>query len=967
MKIKHIYLIFLINLGLFSIAWAHPKFYQPQSLPSYEESCERADSLHGFDVQKYTITLNINDTSHYISGNVVADVRATSNLDAIDYNLVGLNVTQVLVNDLANAYTVANGLVHIPLSGISNDMNFTTKVVYSGTPSLSPTIYQIGIIFSSTMVFTLSDPDASRNWWPCYDHPWDKAVIDLHITMRSDWLVACNGIRDSIIDNGDGTKTTNWLGSNPMIPYLACITASNYREINQNYGTIPIMNFVSNAQYNNAVADFASLPAMMSVFSQKYGNYPFEKYGNAVVNMTTFGAMEHQTMTTMGSSFITGNQSGQYTIAHELAHSWYGNCLSPLTFRDVWLSEGFATYSEAVWEESQRGFGSMSNYIESQFHSVYLNWESVSSPRTIYNPSFNNYFSPPSYEKSASVLHMLRLQVGNANFWNIMQTWFSSHHNGNVTTEEFEALCESISGQDLHQFFQQWIYSAGIPSIQYAYFFGPADFENMRVPVKIFAKTTCLSGGEFYMKLPMLFDAYDITDSLVVDAVPNPVNPPTQMISYSANNSWFDVDINHWTLNRGLTQMMPSTPQVFPSNNSVYVSWQPFWSQVPNIRYNIYRVQEGDLIIRKIHTTGINETYYLDTTAQNGQSYQYRITALYNNVYESNYTQWVTAIPTDFAMDQGLLVIDETRDGAGTAISPTDVTVDDFYNSVLSIVTHTNYDINTSGTPALELLSHYSTVLYHDDDFSSHSIQNITDILGSYVIGGGNLIISGWKTAGQIPQSFLDIFFPGIQVNYDGTADFISAQSSTYPSLVLNPVKLSSVWNGHLSMVETFTNITNPIYTGNFVEGSTFQGQAMVIQTEQNGHLILLGFPLFVMMNDGVQGFLNQLLMEIDPAVSNNDISQPQFTASLSIYPNPFCSSASIKYSTPKEGRIEISVYNLRGQKVKTLLNGDSRYGINTLSWKGLDDNGNQVATGIYFCKMIVNGQKLTKRMLFIK
>jgi hypothetical protein len=363
----------------------------------------------------------------------------------------------------------------------------------------------------------------------------------------------------------------------------------------------------------------------------------------------------------------------------------------------------------------------------------------------------------------------------------------------------------------------------------------------------------------------------------------------------------------------------------------------------------------------------INDLHFLDTTVENGVTYHYTIKAATLDGFYSDSSMEATATPTAFSMNQGVLVIDETRDGTGTAISPTDAMVDDFYNAVLTGVTHTNYDFNTSGTPTLEQLSHYSTVLYHDDDFSTHSIQNITNILGSYVIGGGNLIISGWKTATQLPVSFLDIFFPGVTVNYVGTPDFISAQSTIYPNLILNPDKLTSTWNGHLSMVDTFTNVTNPMYTGNFIEDSPNQGQAIAIRAQQNGELILLGFPLYEMMDDGVRGFLLSLLQEIDPSVPNIGIAQPQINASLSIFPNPFNHVTSVRYSIPRQGKVNVTIYNLRGQKVKTLINEETRAGENTLSWNGLDDLGNQVASGVYFSKMEANGHKITKRMLLIK
>jgi aminopeptidase N len=460
-------------------------------------SQDRADSLTGFDVQKYEITLSINDQSHVITGNVLATVLAEQSLSSLQYELRSLTVSSVLVNGSPAAYTHTNGVITISLN-IPAGQTFTTQVFYSGVPQLTSDIYHIGMIFSANTVFTISDPDAARQWWPCYDHPWDKALVDLHITMRSDWKVAANGLRDGITDHGNGSSTTHWLGQHPMTTYLVCVTAGPYVEIPQTAGTLPIQNFVMQNQYNNALIDFQHLPDMIQYFSPVFGPYPFEKYGQTVVSMSTYGAMEHQTMTTLGNYIITGNGIYEVVIAHELAHQWYGNAVSFLTFKDVWLSEGFATYSEHLWTDKRFGWDSACAYVGSSYHQYYNNWENSAGPQTIYNPSFNNYFAPPSYEKAASVLHMLRLKIGNANFFALLNQWFTAHMHGNVITSEFQALAEQISGQDLDQFFNQWIFGSGIPSLEYSIW----NNDMSDSPGKIIARSTSPTATSFQIEVP---------------------------------------------------------------------------------------------------------------------------------------------------------------------------------------------------------------------------------------------------------------------------------------------------------------------------------------------------------------------------------------------------------------------------------------------------------------------------------
>jgi aminopeptidase N len=233
--------------------WQHLKEHRkPANMPrSGGTDSARAEIDTGFDVQKYTINISISQDPNHISGNVLAEVYAEDNLTEIVYDLIGLNVSEVRVNNAVVPYTHDQGLIHIPLA-VSAGETFTTQVFYSGSPQLSGAPYNVGMYFRPNSIFTVSDPNAGRFWWPSYDHPWDKAVIDLIITMRSDWKVAANGIRESIVNNGDGTATTTWRGEHPMTTYLVCLTAGNYQEIPQTalQGELPIMNFVSPGQYN---------------------------------------------------------------------------------------------------------------------------------------------------------------------------------------------------------------------------------------------------------------------------------------------------------------------------------------------------------------------------------------------------------------------------------------------------------------------------------------------------------------------------------------------------------------------------------------------------------------------------------------------------------------------------------------------------------------------------------------------
>ncbi|MDD3049947.1 MAG: M1 family aminopeptidase [Candidatus Cloacimonetes bacterium] len=926
----------------------------------------RADSLHGFDMLRYTVNLHIDHQENFIDGSVSAVVYAEEDLSQINYELEQLNVTSVIVNGDSIDFSYDNSIITIPLSNIYAGQEFTTTVFYNGYPVHSNDAYNIGMIFRNDHIFTLSDPSGVRWWMPAYDNPWDKAEIDFDIRIRSDWLVACNGIRTGITDNNDGTRTHHWVGSNPMAPHLFSITAGNYVEINQSFDEIPVMNFVPQNIYNNAINDLAALPSMMQIYSDRYGYYPFEKYGNAVVNMQTFGAMEHQTMTTLGSAFIDGNQGGKYTIAHELSHQWFGNCVTPLTWADVWLSEGFATYSEAIYAEALYGYQGMIEYTRTLIQNYYVNWMNSYGIRTIYDPPFNEFFAPPVYEKAASVLHALRSQVGSDNFFEILQTFIQTHYNQNVVTAEFIEVAEQISGQDLSQFFQQWIFSPGLPYLDFAVFKSEATDQ-----IKIYAKTSSNSNTDFYQKFPVLVNYLSYHDSLSIDA------SPQLSINYLDYNPEFyqglELDPDNWIINLSKTSHVPCISSAYAANNNVIVYWDNYWEDVEINGYDIYRANSSYGEYSKINDTLIEENYFIDDNVVDGNTYFYKIVTVDTEDFISDFSEPVEATPISLPLNQGILVIDETRNGNGNPGNPDDDMVDDFYNEVIP-ANITNYDYDEMGVPSLDLLGQYSTVIWHDDDFSFHYLNNSVNDLGCYYIGGGNLIISGWKTAQSLPEHFFRNFLNTQESFIVMQNDFTSAYSETYPILHTEPDKILATWNGTLPMITIFPENNQSLYSFQGTPESEYNGESCSIVQSEFGNIVFLGFPLYYMQEYSVRQFFQQILDEFGEVLGtpNNEIVTPSID--LNVYPNPFGNSAdrgefyaNISFKNPVEGLVEIEIFNVLGQRVKIIENKIFPQGMHLTRWDGRDNKDKVVSNGIYFVKITSGKHTSARKVMFIR
>jgi len=313
------------------------------------------------------------------------------------------------------------------------------------------------------VIQTVSQPIYAHTWWPCIDRPDDKFTVDLHYTVP-DWMTAvASGVLVGVDDPGDGTRTFHWRESTPIASYLVSLAATDYVRIDDVYdssvGPVPITHYVFPEDSLDAVASFSNTPAMMAVFADHFGEYPFadEKYGMAAIRF--LGGMEHQTLTSIGSGLIDGTHANDPIFAHELAHQWWGNCVTPRNLGNIWISEGFATYAEALWDEHEGGLDAYLAFFRAR------DW--LTFHGTVYAPPLDppvRAFSVTTYVKGAYVLHMLRYLLGDEDFFAIFPLFRSRHEYGNATTRDFIDAAEHVSGTELDWFFDQWLRREGRPA-----------------------------------------------------------------------------------------------------------------------------------------------------------------------------------------------------------------------------------------------------------------------------------------------------------------------------------------------------------------------------------------------------------------------------------------------------------------------------------------------------------------------
>jgi aminopeptidase N len=435
------------------------------------------------DVTYYRIDLNIDIDAEEIDGSVL--VNGWIGMDQPDS--IELDFADEMIVDSVKFYGELCPFVHesdylkvpAPETTIPEGYSFSVEVFYHGTPPYTGFgAFNFDTHANIDHIWTLSEPYGARDWWPCKDDPSDKAdSVDIIITVPEEQIVASNGILVSETNVGNERKQYHWQETYPICTYLISVTTYPYtvwqdEYIAMNGDTLPLNYYVYPDHYESVYDNYLLTNDMMEVFAQRFGEYPFmgEKYGHAEFGRG--GGMEHQTLTSLGGS-------SQWLIAHELGHQWWGDLVTCASFHHIWLNEGFARFSEAIWEEAYNGIQAYKDYWQS--HEYY-------GPGTIFveNPnSVGNIFDGNlSYNKAGWIVHMLRGVMGDSLFFESLQSYVyhDSLAYGAVTTEDFQTVCENVSGLDLGDFFQQWIYGEYYP--QYAVSWEMLDTDELIVNIE---------------------------------------------------------------------------------------------------------------------------------------------------------------------------------------------------------------------------------------------------------------------------------------------------------------------------------------------------------------------------------------------------------------------------------------------------------------------------------------------------
>ena len=412
----------------------------------------------GYDVQHYSLEFAYDPVTGRLDGTATITAVATQDLSRFDLDLRGFELGQLTVNGAAATYTRdGQELIITPAAGLPTGTAFTVVVPYAGVPEVitDPDGSIEGWVPTDDGAFVVGEPQGSPGWYPANDNPRDKATYDFTVTVPAGLTVMANGVLKSQTTVGD-TTTFVWNNTSPMAPYLATATVGVFDlTVTTLAGGLPSYVAVDPTLPKGNV--LRKLPEIVEFYSSIYGPYPFEAVGAIVDDAKEVGySLETQTKP------VFYKVPDEDTLAHEISHMWYGDSVTLTEWPDIWLHEGFATWSEWIWSEHE-GRKSAHHWFKTLYNTPPQDTAFWTPPPG--DPGSPEYlFNGTIYYRGAMTLQALREKIGDADFFEILRTWAAENQYGNVTTPEFIALAEQISGQDLDHFFDVWLYQPEKPT-----------------------------------------------------------------------------------------------------------------------------------------------------------------------------------------------------------------------------------------------------------------------------------------------------------------------------------------------------------------------------------------------------------------------------------------------------------------------------------------------------------------------
>ncbi len=435
----------------------------------------------GYDVQHVDVQIRLDTSSGRLQGHTEIEAIALDDLDSWSLDLDVLFASEVLVDGVVAHWAHEDGELRIdPDATVEAGSLFTMSIEYGGLtePYDSPAAtFEMGMQRSQDGFFAISEPDGTSSWLPVNDHPLDKATYTMAISVPGPLVAAASGTLTGTEQSDDGFITYSFEISDPIAPYLLAFGVGDFKLVEADGPNgVAIRNYFDDDIRDSTLGIFDKQADMIVFLSERFGPYPFDVYGALVLDTAEVAvALETQTLSTFGTQILG---LGEEVVIHELAHQWFGDSVSLKRWDDIWLNEGFATYSQWLWIEETQGPEFRDVRIAQSYDLIsgrqFLGGtgsESVAASQAYRQfppagtPAADDIFNASVYLRGGLTLHALRLEVGDEDFFEIARTYQERFAYGNAETSDFLATVADVTGRDLGGFLDAWLYDEAMPPI----------------------------------------------------------------------------------------------------------------------------------------------------------------------------------------------------------------------------------------------------------------------------------------------------------------------------------------------------------------------------------------------------------------------------------------------------------------------------------------------------------------------
>ena len=417
----------------------------------------------GYLAEHYDLNLDYRVATNRLNATATITARARMRLDRFRLAFAGLSLAQVTVNDArpAKVTHAARKLVITLATTIEAGAIFVVVVRYRGAPHPVRSNWgDVGWEELADGVLVSGQPCGAPSWFPCNDHPSNKATFRITVACESGYTVVSNG---ALSARSSRSGRTSWTFDvrEPMATYLASVLIGRYRRRDLAAAPVAHSLFFPAHLATRVGTDFARLTEMIAFFADRFGPYPFASYSVVVTDDELEIPLEAHGLAVFGSNHVDGNHGSDRLIAHELAHQWYGNSLTVSRWQDIWLQEGFACYAEWLWEE-QRGGRTVDQLAALHRGKI------RELPRDIVvgDPGPHDLFDDRVYKRGALALHAIRRALGDESFFSALRAYTAERRYGHVSTDEFvEFFAEHTGSRVIGGFVARWVQQAALPSL----------------------------------------------------------------------------------------------------------------------------------------------------------------------------------------------------------------------------------------------------------------------------------------------------------------------------------------------------------------------------------------------------------------------------------------------------------------------------------------------------------------------